>query len=189
MKAAPSDRLVNVTSENVERLTFWERTYIPEILKALAFMTKRALTNWVNMILWFVGVKKKKAIATSYYPEELRSDYSPRTRGKHVLVQNPDGSMRCVACLMCATICPAECILIQACESDVAEDQRYPETFSLDMSRCIMCGLCVEACPKDAIRMTTDVHLWAPDGSMTDRRKMVYDRDELLTWNPTIKYD
>lgn len=180
---------VNVKSENVEKLTFFERTYIPEILKALGFMTKHFFVNWGGMILHLIGLRKTKPIATSYYPEELRPDYSPRTRGKHVLVQNPDGSMRCVACLMCATICPAECMLIQACESEVSEEQRYPETFSIDMSRCIMCGLCVEACPKDAIRMSTSVHLWAPDGSMIDRRKMVYDRDDLLTWNPTIKYD
>lgn len=184
MKTKVSSRLIYKTGY-VEKLSFWENIYIPEIIKGIKTTGIIFLKNWMNTILYLVGLRKDRGLATYYYPEELRPDYSPETRGKHVLTQNPDGTMRCVACLMCSTICPADCILIQASENFHNEEQRYPETFSIDMSRCIMCGLCVEACPKDAIRQTADVRGMAT----TDRRRMIYDRDHLLTWNPTVKYD
>src|SRR5215467_123147 len=48
---------------------------------------------------------------TIYYPEQTRP-YSERFRGTHILTVRDDGSLKCVACYMCATICPAECIYI-----------------------------------------------------------------------------
>src|SRR5262245_36783797 len=52
---------------------------------------------------------------TIYYPEQSRP-YSERFRGTHILTVRDDGSLKCVACYMCATICPAECIYIEAGE-------------------------------------------------------------------------
>ena len=63
---------------------------------------------------------------------------------------------------MCATICPAQCIYIEAGEyetgdpaSEIRVIEKYPTQFVIDELRCIVCGLCVDACPKDAIRMDT----------------------------------
>ena len=39
--------------------------------------------------------------------EETRADYSPNNRGRHVLTQRADGKVQCVACNLCATVCPA----------------------------------------------------------------------------------
>ena len=42
----------------------------------------------------------RKGALTAYYPEEIRADYSPINRGRHVLTQRPNGCLlytsRCV---------------------------------------------------------------------------------------------
>lgn len=69
----------------------------------------------------------------------------------------PDGEERCVACNLCAAVCPVGCISLQKAEH---EDGRwYPEFFRINFSRCIFCGLCEEACPTTAIQLTPDFEL------------------------------
>ncbi|MCC6475904.1 NADH-quinone oxidoreductase subunit I [bacterium] len=101
-----------------------------------------------------VGMKTKRPIVTIQYPEERRP-ISPRWRARHRLMQRPDGSPRCVACMMCETACPDKCIYITAGESLDGRIEKYPVAFEIDLLRCCFCGLCVEACPEDAIRMDT----------------------------------
>src|SRR6266849_6224402 len=64
-----------------------------------------------------------------------------------------------VSLATCATVCPAQCIYIEAGEYDPADPapdsrviEKFPTKFVIDELRCIVCGFCVEACPKDAIR-------------------------------------
>ena len=100
----------------------------------------------------------RKGALTTYYPEETRADYAAGNRGKHILTQRPDGTPQCIACNMCATVCPAQVIEIDAAfDPDDAAHPKYPSRFEIDYSRCIFCGLCVEACPEDAIRMVKEV--------------------------------
>jgi formate hydrogenlyase subunit 6/NADH:ubiquinone oxidoreductase subunit I len=40
------------------------------------------------------------------YPEEQRA-YGDLFQGRHYIKARDDGSPRCVACMMCATVCPA----------------------------------------------------------------------------------
>lgn len=103
---------------------------------------------------------------TISYPEERRP-YSERFRGTHVLTVREDGSLKCVACYMCATVCPAECIFIEAGEHPNPEIEKFPKRFDIDMLRCIYCGFCVDACPEEAIIMSREHHQVAGDRSET----------------------
>lgn len=160
---------------NNPTLTLWERLYFPEVLRGLAITTGVFLRN---MGKWMTG---RKGAVTTYYPEEKRKDFAPRNRGKHILTQRPDGSPQCIACNMCATVCPAKVIEIEA-GFDVNDPAhpKYPVRFEIDYSRCVFCGLCIEACPEDAIRMQEDV----PDLVSDDRYNMWLTMDEMLTWRP-----
>lgn len=92
---------------------------------------------------------------TISYPEERR-EYSHRYRGHHILPTRPDGSVRCVACFLCATACPAECIHIEAGEHPDENIEKYPVVYEIDMLRCVFCGYCVDACPEEAIIMSNN---------------------------------
>jgi len=52
---------------------------------------------------------------TKMYPEE-KLYLSPRYRGRVILTRNIDGGERCVACNLCAVVCPVDCISLQKSE-------------------------------------------------------------------------
>jgi len=160
---------------NEPTMTWWEKFYLFEILRGLG-ITGGVFTR--NMWRFMTG---RKGALTSYYPEEIRPDYARHNRGKHVLTQRPDGKPQCIACNMCALVCPAQVIEIDAAfDPDDAAHPKYPARFEIDYSRCVFCGLCVEACPEDAIRMAKEV----PGLPGVVREDMWLKKDELLTWNP-----
>jgi NADH-quinone oxidoreductase subunit I len=111
---------------------------------------------------------------TISYPEETRP-YSERFRGTHILTVRDDGSLKCVACYMCATACPAECIYIEAGEHPNPEIEKFPQRFDIDMLRCIYCGFCVDACPEEAIVMSKEHHQTA-----ADRNETIYSLEKLM---------
>jgi NADH-quinone oxidoreductase subunit I len=120
-----------------------ERLYLP-LLSGMMVTLKHFFRNL------FKGPKY-----TISYPEERR-EYSHRYRGHHILPTRPDGSVRCVACFLCATACPAECIHIEAGEHPDENIEKYPVVYEIDMLRCVFCGYCVDACPEEAIIMSNN---------------------------------
>jgi NADH-quinone oxidoreductase subunit I len=160
---------------NKATMSPWERAYLPEILRGLAVTSGVFLRN---MGRWVSG---KKGALTTYYPEETRFDYAPANRGKHVLTQRPDGRPQCIACNLCATVCPAKVIEIEAgFDATDAAHPTFPRRFEIDYSRCVFCGLCVEACPEDAIRMARQTPALCSD----NRHAMWLTMDEMLDWQP-----
>jgi NADH-quinone oxidoreductase subunit I len=97
-------------------------------------------------------------------------------RGVHRLNRDQQGRVKCVACFLCATACPAHCIDIVAAESPWPDREKYPQTFTIDELRCIFCGMCEEACPVDAIELTSYYDL-----SGKSREEMIFDKEKLLS--------
>jgi NADH-quinone oxidoreductase subunit I len=146
-----------------------------EIIKGSIITTRHFLVNMFFHILKLFGIKtKRKGSVTRQYPEEP-IQLAQRHRSLHRLMKRSDGKPRCVVCMLCATVCPSECIYIEAEEDPDPEIQKSPSNFIIDLSRCCFCGFCVEACPEDAIRMDTgEVEL-----ARYDRADLVYNLDKL----------
>jgi NADH-quinone oxidoreductase subunit I len=170
-----------------------ESLYLPELLHGLGVTAAHFFRNLFMRrdpnpdILARQGPNQ---ISTVEYPEE-RVHYPVGYRGLHRLVPREDGKPRCVACYMCATVCPAECIYIEAGEypDDPANPasaaiEKFPTKFVIDELRCVVCGFCVEACPKDAIRMDTGIHTPAHQ----ERDGFVWDIPKLLK-GPAVDID
>lgn len=114
---------------------------------------------------------------TVEFPEERHVPPDPLIyRGVHRLNRDEQGRVKCVACFLCSTACPAHCIDIVAAESPWPDREKYPESFTIDELRCIFCGMCEEACPVDAIELTSFYDLTGKS-----REEMVFDKAKLLS--------
>lgn len=161
-------------------LSLWERVYIFEAIRGIWITTKHFVSNLFYHILKLFGIIKTHPLTpTIQYPEEQRR-LAPRLRTLHRLAVREDGSPRCVACMMCETVCPALCIEIVAEEVDDPDIEKRPQSFDIDIGKCVYCGFCVEACPEDAIRMDTGIL----EISSYSREGMVLDIDTLLALRP-----
>lgn len=142
--------------KQTERLTFWEKLYLPEIARGLGITFKQMF----------------KPSFTRQYPEE-RWEPTGSYRGRPVLVMEESGE-RCVACGLCSRVCPALAIEVQAGETE-REKERYPVKFEINMIRCIFCSYCEEVCPEEAIVMSKDY-----DIIFTDPKEAVLGKERLL---------
>src|SRR5580765_3842982 len=99
------------------------------------------------------------------------------TTWKHMwnVVVNGVDRVKCVACFMCSTACPARCIHIEADEAPWPDREKYPAKFDIDELRCIYCGMCEEACPVDAIELTSTYDIVG-----LTRQEMIFDKSKLL---------
>lgn len=144
-------------SERRRTLTFWEQIYLPEVCRGLALTARHFFVNLSRHALNLIGIKTSEPGAVTFQYPEVERPHAPRLRSLHRLTQRPDGTPRCVACMMCETVCPAFCIQIVAEEVPDPAIEKRPKSFDIDLGRCVFCGYCVEACPEDAIRMDTGI--------------------------------
>jgi len=157
------------TSTKPYKYSLADRLYLP-LLRGMMVTARHFFKNLV---------KSKYTIS---YPEERRP-YSGRYRGHHILTTRPDGSVRCVACFLCSTNCPAECIHIEAGEQPDVNIEKYPVVYEIDMLRCVFCGYCVDACPEEAILMSRENDLVG-----TSREELIIDRDRLMARAKLVEY-
>jgi NADH-quinone oxidoreductase subunit I len=154
-------------------LSAGESVYIPEIVKGFGITLRH----------FFTSFGQGKTSRTMQYPEVRREHLpvdegglEPRNfRGVHRLNRDEQGRVKCVACMMCPTICPARCIHITAGESPWEDREKYPVKFEIDELRCIYCGMCEEACPVDAIELTPEYDIVG-----MSRQEMIFDKEKLL---------
>ncbi len=173
---------MTITTKVLKRpsLNFWQRTYFAEVFKGVWITAGHFWRNLFFHIMHQFGLfKAVRAAVTILYPEEKR-DLASRLRTRHRLTKRTDGSPRCVACMMCETVCPARCIYIVAEEHPDPHIEKRPASFDIDLGKCVYCGFCVEACPEDAIRMDTKIL----DIAAFNRQGMKLDMQELLNPDP-----
>lgn len=146
------------------KLPLGQRIYLIAILKGM----------WITARHFFGNLLHPGRMPNVGYPEKRRN-YSPRFRGLQILTVKPNGEIRCTACMLCATACPADCIHITAAEHPNPEVEKFPKEFNIDMLRCVFCGMCEEACPVDAIRMGPRYEL-----ANFERNQFIYTKEDLM---------
>jgi NADH-quinone oxidoreductase subunit I len=170
----PDSEIIDVTPTRMSRA---ESLFLPAVFKGMGTTMRHLFENLGR------DGKNKKNIYVVQYPEEKR-DHRPvldggqersNFRGVHRLNRDEDDRVRCVACFMCATACPANCIHIVAEESPWDDREKYPKQFDIDELRCIYCGMCEEACPVDAIELTPHYEIVG-----LSRQEMIFDKAKLL---------
>jgi NADH-quinone oxidoreductase subunit I len=156
---------VNVSNKIIRKkdLTLFQKMYIPEIVKGLRMTIAHMF----------------KPTFTSQFPEQ---QFKPESsfRGRPVLVTE-NGIERCVACGLCARVCPALAIEVQASETELAKE-RYPIKFEINMVRCIFCGFCEEVCPEEAIVMSSEYLL-----AFTSQKEALFGKEKLLKSTDELK--
>lgn len=162
------------------RMNAIESVYLPEVVRGFGTTMRHFLTSFGQSRL----PGQPNTTQTMQYPEERKEHRDVvdggmnvgNFRAVHRLNRDEEGRVKCVACMMCPTICPANCIHIEAAESPWDDREKYPAKFEIDELRCIFCGMCEEACPVDAIELSPMY-----DVVGLSRQEMVFDKEKLLS--------
>ena len=139
--------------------------------------------------LWSL-VKGLKITGAYFFSKQVTVHY-PRAgvdnlatfRGPIELSPDPEDSTRplCIACMTCASTCPAKAISVVKKKAPKPEDggdgaketaqkiRKGPGEFTYDYTSCSQCGLCAENCPKGAIRFSGN-----PYSASADKRDFIF---------------
>jgi NADH-quinone oxidoreductase subunit I len=163
-------------------------------LKSFGVTMRRFIESYIDDARWFF----KGGFGHRYTPEAMKVRQSPtegrgifvvqypqeklplpeRYRGFPFLLYDEDpANPRCVACGMCARVCPPQCIWIKrAVDPETGKRLRKPAEFHIDIGICMSCGFCAEFCPFDAIKMDNDYEIALFEGG----EAFLWDMDKLL---------
>ena len=139
----------------------------PHLLKVVV-RGVAGLWDGLAMVLRHLGRRP----ITEEYPDYKRV-LPERGRARIILTRDPEGDERCVACFLCAAVCPTSCISMEGAERQ--DGRRWAPWFRINFARCIYCGLCEEACPTLAIQLTP-FYEFCED----DILKLVAEKEDLL---------
>jgi NADH-quinone oxidoreductase subunit I len=156
---------------------------------AVGYLTTIGSGMAKTLKIFLVQITGREKTNTVQWPEE-HAKYSDRFKGKHFLTRREDGQVRCTACFLCATACPAECIHIEAGQHPSNEIEKFPIRFEIDILRCVFCGFCEEACPVDAIRLGPEyVMAGLAGGKWVYTKDYLADRTELKGGVTSVKVE
>ncbi len=124
-------------------------TYFKEI--ATGFWS--LLAGMAVTIRYFV-----KPVVTVQYPRQ-KIPMSPSYRGYPQFIIDPETyTHRCIACEMCARICPSQLITVEGAKFP-GEKQKRSTKYIHEHYYCSLCGLCVEVCPTTALEFSKEYRL------------------------------
>ncbi len=123
-------------------------TYFKEIFSGFYSL----LAGMAVTIRYFV-----KPIVTVQYPRQ-KITMTPAYRGHTELRIDPEsGTHRCIACDMCARICPSQLITVEGVK--VEAKKKLPSKYVIEYQYCSLCGLCLESCPTSALTWSDEYRL------------------------------
>ncbi|MEJ2671524.1 MAG: NADH-quinone oxidoreductase subunit I [Deltaproteobacteria bacterium] len=117
-------------------------------LKEIAVGFYSLLAGMVVTIRYFV-----KPIVTVQYPRQ-KLQMTENYRGYPQFIIDPETQThRCIACEMCARICPSQLITVEGTKFPEAKQKRATK-YIHEHQYCSLCGLCVEVCPTTALEFS-----------------------------------
>jgi NADH-quinone oxidoreductase chain I len=124
-----------------------------------------------------------KPIVTVQYPRE-KIQMSPRYRGYPQFVIDPETKThKCIACEMCARICPSQLITVEGVKL-IGAKQKVPLVYRHEHQYCSLCGLCVEVCPTSALEFSQEYRLagYRREDCVIDHMTLLQKRQQALGW-------
>jgi formate hydrogenlyase subunit 6/NADH:ubiquinone oxidoreductase subunit I len=99
-----------------------------------------------------------KPVVTVQYPRK-KIQMSPAYRGYPQLIIDPESKThRCIACEMCARMCPSQLITVEGAKFP-GEKQKRATKYIHEHQYCSLCGLCTEVCPTSALEYSKEYRL------------------------------
>lgn len=151
---------------------------------------KRKLRDIANLWSMVKGLKVTgsqflQPQITVHYPRQ-EVDNLASFRGHLQLVAKPKdpAKPKCIACMMCVSVCPSGCITVvkkkppkptpeEEAQAKAAEEAgeasakkaapKEPAKFKYDYSLCSQCGLCAENCPVSSLSFSSNIYLVVRD--------------------------
>jgi formate hydrogenlyase subunit 6/NADH:ubiquinone oxidoreductase subunit I len=120
-----------------------------------------------------------KPIVTVQYPRQ-KIEMSPGFRGFPQFIIDPETKThRCIACEMCARICPSQLITVEGTKFP-GEKQKRATKYIHEHQYCSLCGLCVEVCPTTALEFSKVYRLvgYRREDAVIDHLILLQDRQK-----------